>query len=242
MREKLTIGWIDGGGVSGAFLHSMIPLALFEERSPSDRYEVIDYIRVFGGGKAESRNKIVDISREMGAEWIVQIDADHSFDSNLVRVLMRIADKDSRPIVTGLYSNTHEMREPTGEFQVHDAVYGEHESGGYQAIQSPDGVHPFRVDAFGTGVLLTHVSVYDTIPEPWYEERVFADKPGSRPVIVGEDISFCRKARECGYELWCDPAAECTHWKTLPLKPSTFRDFMQKQASAKEQLKRAAGG
>ena len=28
---------------------------------------------------------------------------------------------------------------------------------------------------------------------------------------MGEDLSFCWRARQCGYDIWCDPSLVCGH-------------------------------
>ena len=52
--------------------------------------------------------------------------------------------------------------------------------------------------ATATGCMLIKREVFEKIPRPW-----FSLGPEDRP--VGEDIYFCRKAKEHGIEIWEDP-------------------------------------
>lgn len=39
-------------------------------------------------------------------------------------------------------------------------------------------------------------------PNPWF---------GSQASVFGEDVIFCRRAREAGFDVWCDPTIKCDH-------------------------------
>ena len=56
-----------------------------------------------------------------------------------------------------------------------------------------------EVDATGTGCLMIKTDVLRHIPKPWFE---FVEKPDGGH--IGEDISFCNKAREAGYSIYVD--------------------------------------
>ena len=49
-----------------------------------------------------------------------------------------------------------------------------------------------------TGCLLIRMRVFDKIPKPWFSTRIEGEK------IQGEDYYFCDRAREAGFEIWCD--------------------------------------
>jgi hypothetical protein len=61
----------------------------------------------------------------------------------------------------------------------------------HSILSIPHGL--FRVDAFGFGAVLIKRDVFERVPRPWFKGHE-----------GGEDIGFCRKAREHGIELWCD--------------------------------------
>jgi predicted O-methyltransferase YrrM len=180
---------------------------------------------------------LVKDCKTLGADWLLQIDSDHSFQPNLLRIIMRTANKDTRPIIAGLYSNVGNMDQGDGKFDVVDCIYGEAENGQYRVATTPVNMQPFKVDAAGTGIFLTHLSVFDKIEYPWFWLALFQNPDGSEQ-LMNEDIAFCRAARAKGYDIWCDPLASATHWKTLPLIPSTARVFMN---HAKDAFKSMSG-
>lgn len=68
-----------------------------------------------------------------------------------------------------------------------------------------------KFDAIGSACVLIRTSVFKSIPEPWY---VWGDK--SLGVMVkqgglGEDLSFCIRARQHGFDVWADTDFVITH-------------------------------
>lgn len=51
-----------------------------------------------------------------------------------------------------------------------------------------------KVDAFGFGGCLVSRKVFEQVPEPWFTIDYRA----------GEDIAFCKRARDCGFQLFVD--------------------------------------
>jgi hypothetical protein len=48
---------------------------------------------------------------------------------------------------------------------------------------------------------------------PWYQD-VFA--PGQ--LLLGQDLFFTAKAKQCDFELWCDPTVKCEHARQTEMK------------------------
>ena len=69
--------------------------------------------------------------------------------------------------------------------------------------QNPgNGLQP--VDVLGAGVLIVRRKVLAAIPRPWFSSEL---TPGSD----SEDVYFCAKARDHGFDLWCDTDLEVGH-------------------------------
>ena len=66
-------------------------------------------------------------------------------------------------------------------------------------LEYPAGLN--KVDDIGFGCVLTKVSVFSKIPDPWFEWTKES----------GEDIDFCRKARSHGIDIWYDSCVTCGH-------------------------------
>jgi GT2 family glycosyltransferase len=221
--DKVFIGYSSGGSVSARFTKCLLDLQAFEIKSPGDRYELISIDHAQGLYIQENRNKVVEMARASGADWLLQLDTDISFSPELLRIMMRYASPSRFPIVTGLYANLGEA-DSDGAFNVVNCIYGEAPNGQYVTLNPPDNMQPFEVDACGTGVFLTHLSVYDKIPFPWYWLALFKNPDGSMQTM-NEDIAFCRMAKAAGCWILCDPLAEVVHWKTLPMRSSQFKQM-----------------
>lgn len=236
-KQKVVIGIPSGGEVNARFTESILNLQRYELTNPSDNYDLIWILFASGLYIQENRNKLVKDAKAAGADWLFQIDTDHSFDPTLLRTIMRTANKDTRPIIAGLYTNIGSTNGQS--FSVLDCIYAEAKDGKYSIMRPTDTGQPFQVDAAGTGLFLTHLSVFDKIEYPWFWLSIFENPDGTHQ-MMNEDLSFCRLVRSQGYEIWCDPIAEASHWKNVPLLPSTMRHFLEKAGEAKKPMKEAS--
>ncbi len=64
----------------------------------------------------------------------------------------------------------------------------------------------FKAKAVGTGCLLVKMKVFESF-SPWFDFEYRED--GS--IETGEDYFFCKKARDSGFDIWCDPAIRVGH-------------------------------
>jgi len=231
MKQKVAIGFPDGGSVSGAFALSLVKLFKYEIENPIEEYELLQPLRQSSLYIQNNRNELVLDAQFLKADWLFQIDGDHNFEPDLLRRLMKVGSLE-KPIVVGLYSNI--SKAVGGSVVVVDCIYREVENGQYQTVSPPDNMQPFQVDAAGTGIFLTHMSVYDKVQFPWFWVELFQDPSKDRPQPMNEDIAFCRAARSAGLPIWCDPSSEAEHLKTIPLLPSTMRKFLETAWATKE--------
>jgi hypothetical protein len=71
----------------------------------------------------------------------------------------------------------------------------------------------FRAHHFGGTTCLFKRHVLETMGFPWYQD-VFA--PGT--LMLGQDLFFTAKAKQYGFELWCDPTVKCGHARMTEMK------------------------
>lgn len=71
----------------------------------------------------------------------------------------------------------------------------------------------FRAHHFGATTVLIKRHVLEKMQYPWYQD-IFA--PGK--ILLGQDLYFTAKAKQMGFELWCDPNIKCEHARWSEMK------------------------
>jgi hypothetical protein len=76
---------------------------------------------------------------------------------------------------------------------------------------------PFRCDGFGFGFLAIKNGVFESMPRSWFQpvmqELTNQESQQTFTLFMGEDLSWCFRARHLGYFMWCDPTIKVTHNK-----------------------------
>jgi hypothetical protein len=72
---------------------------------------------------------------------------------------------------------------------------------------------PLIVDGVGFGFVAMKSGVFENIPRPWFStvKVQFVNVPYQ--VDMGEDYSWCMRAREAGHDVWLDPMIHVAHHK-----------------------------
>lgn len=65
-----------------------------------------------------------------------------------------------------------------------------------------------KCEKFGFGLVCIKRHVFEKMPFPWFNTEDRSDG-----TLMGEDVWFCTKAREAGFELWADCDIRCGHFK-----------------------------
>ncbi len=63
--------------------------------------------------------------------------------------------------------------------------------------------------------------VFEKMTRPWFQSAIvsYYNDDGSeyKFPLMGEDLSWCHRAKELGFDIWFDPTVKVTHHKTLQL-------------------------
>lgn len=141
-----------------------------------------------GFNTAENRNLLVAQAVRADCTHAFFVDADmvYSFD-----VIDRLLEHD-KDIIGGLYRVRHE----TEDNPLIIEYYTERND-----------LFPFKCKALGGGCLLIKTEVFKKITQPhfWYKIN------DNGMVTMSNDWWFCEKARETGYEIWCEPTINPIH-------------------------------
>jgi GT2 family glycosyltransferase len=196
MNDTITLGTPHNGDITPEYLMSM--LTTQSHMLINSKYNLRIDIRE-GCYVHQSRNIMF---RRCKDDYLMFIDTDMAFPADGIEKLIKL-DKD---IVGGLYYNRK------------DAIplaFNANAEGKYQKIESvPDA--PFQCDAIATGFMLIKKKVIDKFNEEIDSKRLKAlpfdfirfEADGFE---LGEDMAFCRRAKELGFEIWCDPTMELVH-------------------------------
>lgn len=174
---------------------------------------------------ASTRNDITStFLRTNDAQWLLMLDADITFEPNLLRRLLQSASQADAKIMGGLYFLGGHGQGFRPNLLVNDGEMAR------SVDNYPEGI--VQVNATGAGCLLVHRDVFTTIERkigdtvfPWFAESQYNGKP------YGEDVTFCERAARCGYATYVDTTVKCGHRKTMTVTERTF--FMQQQVEAK---------
>jgi GT2 family glycosyltransferase len=131
---------------------------------------------------------------------ILWLDGDQVFPKDMVQRLLD-HDKD----IVGAWVNIRQNRKAN----VYKILY-QNKRGGFkhrsytkQEIKHFLETEPLqKVERFGFGSLLIKRKVWETIPKPWF---------GFDEHHACEDLYFCDKAREAGFEMWVDWSIRSLH-------------------------------
>lgn len=167
----------------------------------------------------KARTDLGRIAITEGADYVLWLDSDVIFPTGMMVDLM--ADMEGRDMVTGVYHMRRAPFQPviwktlrtglTEEDRV-DEIYTDYPSGGL-----------FKVDGCGFGCVMMRTEVLKSVMDKYHE--LFAPLPG-----YGEDLSFCLRARGCGYTIWCDPKIQIGHKAASIVTSETYQAYRKAEA------------
>ena len=145
-----------------------------------------------------SRNNLGTMAINKGVDYVLWLDSDMIFQPDVLKKL--IEDRDKGDIITGIYYRRVKPFKPVLFSKLHIDENG-CDWEGYDDYPT-DKV--FEIEGCGFGCVLTPTQVlFDVLSK---HGDMFAPIGG-----VGEDLSFCWRARECGYKIVADPKIQCGH-------------------------------
>ena len=212
VKEKITIGWCDGGTVEGRFM-SGITNTIIE--SKNNKLNIVNTIRVNGNQIARQRQSLWDFWADLSdSEWLLWVDSDIVLTMPVLKMLWDTADKDKKPVVTGVYfvssQNEQSLMQPV------PAIYNE--TGDPYRTQI---IHPLPqnkvipVDVAGFGLMLMHRSIIEPVRKIAGDLSVFGENQQVADKFISEDVSFCRKLKAAGIQLYAHTGATVQHMKTF---------------------------
>ena len=160
----------------------------------------------------ESRNNFAKQALEAKADFVMWLDSDMTFAPDTMTRLQQHMEE-GRDIVTGIYFRRRPPFTPT-LFKKLERGEDNHAVFEHYDDYPPDSL--FEVAGCGFGCIMTRTSVL--------EDMLLNYQDWFLPICsVGEDLSFCLRARELGYKIYCDSSIKCGHVGQLVVDEDVFR-------------------
>lgn len=167
-----------------------------------------------------ARNRICEEFLQLEDEWLWFVDSDMVLEQDTLEKLLAVADPKTHPIVGALcfgrdaegiiFPTMYRLADTEGTFQRAETV-------------PEEGL--VEVDATGAACLLIHRDALKTIgdrqqaPFKWFQETQIKD------ALVGEDVTFCFRARDAGYPIYVDCSNRIGHVKDVLLDMAAHKEF-----------------
>lgn len=148
-----------------------------------------------------SRNELAAKAVKIGADYVFWLDSDMSFPPDILVDMYKVLTENHLDILTGLYFRRVPPYSPVLFDKLEFTPKG-CEWTDYSDKELPSEL--FEVGGCGFGCVLMSTGVFLDVQGKYGD--MFGPING-----VGEDLSFCWRARECGYKVMCDPSIVCGH-------------------------------
>lgn len=162
-----------------------------------------------------SRNNLAKAAIKAEADWVLWLDSDMTFPPDLLQRMLKTCEENGLDFLSGLYFR----RNPPYSTVLYDRLEATDKGASYTTLESvPDGL--FEIGGCGFGGVLMKTDVLMDVMGKF--KRIFDPLDG-----LGEDLSFCWRARQCGYKLYCDASLEMGHVGYAEITRADFEAWRQ---------------
>lgn len=209
-RTRLFVGFVAPNRCHVTFAISLIRLLM------ALKHRVTVVPMYSGPNISQPRNDLVEAFINTDCDFFLSVDSDVQFDPEHVDALLA----HDLPIVGGVYRNQYEDH-PEGPLPVGSILRDD----GTSARLTPEvlGQTEGLVKVFGLGMGFTliqrEVLVALGSGALWpYAEVAIPGENGGPAHLLSEDITFCVRARNKGFDSWLDLDTTVTHFKESPIR------------------------
>lgn len=179
----------------------------------------IHYEKATSSYHASARN---ELARRMKGNWLLQLDTDHQFESDLLVRLLATFEEHNLDVLCGFYQMRMWPHHPVVYKYIDDQLTPEGEPVSRPIVGWAEDHPIIQVSAAGAGCLLVRRRVFDRIRRELREEPFDVRHPWS------EDHSFFLRLRQLGINAYCDTRIQYSHLATRRILP---RDFAREAMS-----------
>ena len=161
-----------------------------------------------------ARNNLARQAIKEEADWVLWLDSDMVFAPDTLQRMLKVCTENKIDFLTALCFR----RKPPYTPCLFDRLEKVEKGASYTALLSvPEG--RFKVGGCGFAGVLMSLDVLISVGAR-FNGRLFDPIDG-----FGEDVSFCWRARQCGYDIWCDSDIEFGHVGSCVVTRGYFEAF-----------------
>lgn len=201
----VVVGYLSGGDTRIEFTQSLGAMTAYSIQKGVPLVGALPHVS--GPRIAAGRNHMVEAFLNTPADWLFMVDDDMTFDRDVLERFLKVADPDTRPIVGGLaFATGRDGIFPT-LFKLDPTINGPTRFDAWPLDELVE------VDGTGAACLFIHRSVFEKMaevhPKPWqwFQETTLGEQS------VGEDMTFCLRARALGIPIFVDTSIKFGHVK-----------------------------
>lgn len=216
------IGYAHGGTVHEPFMRSLMNSWIWD----STRAKIISgYFSSGGLYVAVNRNRVCEEFLKKDGEYLWFLDTDMVFDEDALYKLIQVAQTNNIDILSALYFG----RMVSGVKTTQPVWLMEANTGVYENV-GKFGHGLQEVDAIGMGCCLIHRPVLEKMAEVYNEDewQWFGHDRVQRTdgtwTHLGEDLTFCRRAKALGFKIYGTGAVIVGHLKQRMEDLDTFKE------------------
>jgi hypothetical protein len=162
--------------------------------------------KTISGSAVNDASQQIPFNDSITYNKIIWIDSDISWE---VEDFMKLYESD-KDIIAGAYL------QPDGAVPAYKDVMGPPMS--YEEVLKLD--EPVEVSAVGFGFVAIKSGIFESMTRPWFQSAEVSEVKNEKEYkynILGEDLSWCYRAKELNNKIWFDPSIRVTHHKTMKL-------------------------
>ena len=170
-----------------------------------------------------ARNNLARQAIKAEVDWVLWLDSDMVFNPDLLQRMLKVCTENDIDFLTALCFR----RKPPYTPCLFDRLDKVEKGASYTALLSvPEG--RFQVGGCGFAGVLMSTDVLISVSAK-FNGRMFDPMDG-----FGEDVAFCWRARQCGYDIWCDSDIEMGHVGQFISTRAVFESYQAQRKGAEQ--------
>lgn len=206
--KKLTIGIPTMGTLPTAFVQSLMSLD-----KPNCAISMVDRCVTHYARNIIS-NKFIDGAEEHWGEYLLWIDSDQVFDPESLNEMIRTMNEYPEIDILGALIFKRVYPHTPTFYKV-----SKFDKDRYEPVLGSAKNSVVECDAIGCGFTLIRRSVFAKMSKPFYK---FDN-------MLGEDLYFCRKAKELGFRIFCHTGVKVGHISDVIIDESDYDSTVKKE-------------